>query len=266
VVAGLLPPDLPGPPDTPVTPSEIARFEIGTGPDRRGQPTLQILPMPDYEQELSKIYHRRFVRTAAYRNRVWEVLTRSFFSRWVRPEHTVLDLGCGYGEFINNIPAASKSAMDLNPDAGSRLRPDVRFLHQDCSAPWPLPPDSLDAVFTSNFFEHLPSKSHLGLTLRHALRCLKPGGCLVAVGPNVKFLHGEYWDFYDHHVYLTETSLGEAMEVEGYRIDVIKPRFLPFTMVKAPEYPMAFVRLYLALPWLWWVRGRQFLIVARKPA
>ena len=68
--------------------------------------------MPDYEQELSKIYHRRFVRTAAYRNRVWEVLTRSFFSRWVRPDHTVLDLGCGYGEFINNITAASKSAMD----------------------------------------------------------------------------------------------------------------------------------------------------------
>jgi hypothetical protein len=29
---------------------------------------------------------------------------------------------------------------------------------------------------------------------------------------------------------------------------------------------MAFVHLYLALPWLWWVRGRQFLIVARKPA
>jgi hypothetical protein len=63
----------------PVTRSGIARFKFGTGPDRRGQPTLQILPMPDYEQELSKIYHRRFVRTAAYRNRVWEVLTRSFF-------------------------------------------------------------------------------------------------------------------------------------------------------------------------------------------
>ncbi len=220
--------------------------------------------MADYEQELSKIYHRRFVRTAAYRNRVWTVLTRHFFNRWVRPEHTVLDLGCGYGEFINNIPAATKLAMDLNPDARTHLKAEVQFLHQDCSAPWPVPANSLDAVFTSNFFEHLPSKAHLSLTLRHALTCLKPGGCLVAVGPNVKFLHGEYWDFYDHHVYLTETSLGEAMEIEGYRIEIIKPRFLPFTMVSAPEYPMAFVHLYIALPWLWWVRGRQFLIVARK--
>jgi SAM-dependent methyltransferase len=217
------------------------------------------------QQDLSKIYHRRFVRTAAYRNRVWEVLTRDFFSRWVRPDATVLDLGCGYGEFINNIPAGTKHAMDLNPDAAKRLRPEVQFIHQDCSAPWPLPENSLDVVFTSNFFEHLPDKECLSRTLRHILRCLKPGGRLIAIGPNVKFLHGEYWDFYDHHVYLTETSLGEALEIEGFEIDVLKPQFLPFTMVQAPEYPMLFVKLYLACPFLWRLKGRQFLIVAHKP-
>lgn len=220
--------------------------------------------MASTQQELSKIYHRRFVRTAVYRNKVWQVLTRKFFSQWVAPDATVLDLGCGYGEFINNIPAGRKYAMDLNPDASKHLAKEIEFLHQDCSAPWPLAENSLDVVFTSNFFEHLADKESLNRTLRHALRSLKPGGRLIAVGPNIKFLHGEYWDFYDHHVYLTETSLGEAMEVEGYTIDVITPQFLPFTMVKAPEYPMFFVRLYIALPWLWKLRGRQFLLVARK--
>lgn len=221
--------------------------------------------MASTQQELSKIYHRRFVRTAAYRNKVWEVLTREFFNQWVAPGATVLDLGCGYGEFINNIAAGKKFAMDLNPDAPKHLDKSVTFLHQDCSATWPLPEDSLDVVFTSNFFEHLPDKESLNRTLRQALRCLKPGGRLIALGPNIKYLHGEYWDFYDHHVYLTETSLGEALEVEGYEIDVITPQFLPFTMVQAPEYPMFFVRLYLALPWLWKWRGRQFLLVTRKP-
>jgi len=221
--------------------------------------------MASTQQELSKIYHRRFIRTAAYRNKVWQVLTREFFNRWVAPDATVLDLGCGYGEFINNIPARRKIAMDLNPDVPSHLAPGVEFLHQDCSAPWPLPDNSLDVVFTSNFFEHVPDKASLNRTLVHALRCLKPGGRLIAIGPNIKYLHGEYWDFYDHHVYLTEASLGEAMEIEGYQIDVIKPRFLPFTMEKAPEYPMFFVRLYIALPWFWSIRGRQFLLVARKP-
>lgn len=222
--------------------------------------------MASTQQELSKIYHRRFIRTAAYRNKVWQVLTQDFFSQWVKPESTVLDLGCGYGEFINNISAGRKLAMDLNPDAPQHLAKNVEFIHQDCSAHWPLAENSLDVVFTSNFFEHLPDKESLNHTLGQALRCLKPGGRLIAIGPNIKYLHGTYWDFYDHHVYLTEASLGEAMEIEGYQIDVIKPRFLPFTMVEAPEYPMFFVRLYVALPWLWKLRGRQFLLVARKPS
>ena len=122
-----------------------------------------------------------------------------------------------------------------------------------------------DVIFTSNFFEHLPNTTCLSRTLQHALRCLKPGGKLIAIGPNIKYLHGEYWDFYDHHLYLTETSLGEAMEIEGYQIDVIVPRFLPFTMVSAPEYPMFFVKLYIRFHCLWWIRGLQFLVVAHKP-
>src|ERR1700679_242988 len=70
-------------------------------------------PMASTPQELSKIYHRRFIRTAAYRNRVWQVLTREFFSRWVAPDAVVLDLGCGYGEFINNIPGGVKEGREL---------------------------------------------------------------------------------------------------------------------------------------------------------
>src|SRR3954463_16292886 len=132
--------------------------------------------MASTEQELSKIYHRRFVRTAAYRDKVWQVLTREFFSRWVAPDAAVLDLGCGYGEFINNISAGRKLAMDLNPDAPKHLAANVEFLHQDCSAAWPLPENSLDVVFTSNFFEHLPDTDCLSRTLRSVLHCLKPGG------------------------------------------------------------------------------------------
>lgn len=221
--------------------------------------------MTNPEHDLSKIYHRRFARTMAYRNRVWEVLTRVFFSRWIAPDATVLDLGCGYGEFINNIAAGEKLAMDLNPDAQRHINPGTRFLLQDCAAQWPLPDSSLDVVFSSNFFEHLPDKERLNLTLREVLRCMKPGGRLIAVGPNIKFLHGIYWDFYDHHIYLTEASLGEALEIEGFRIEHIVPKFLPFTMVKAPQYPMFFVRLYIAFPWVWRILGKQFLVIAQKP-
>jgi SAM-dependent methyltransferase len=220
--------------------------------------------MSETQQELAKIYHRRFSQTAAYRNRVWQVLTGKFFNRWIGAESEVLDLGCGYGEFINNIHARTKWAMDLNPDAPRHLNAGVKFLHQDCSATWPVPDNSLDVVFTSNFFEHLPDKSCLTRTLREALRCLRAGGRLIAVGPNIKYLAGPYWDFYDHHVILTEASLGEALEMVGFGLEQVTPRFLPYTLVNAPQYPLFLLKIYLALPCLWWIKGRQFLVIAKK--
>jgi SAM-dependent methyltransferase len=138
-------------------------------------------------------------------------------------------------------------------------------LEQDCSAAWPLPENSLDAVFTSNFFEHLPGKQCLKQTLQQAFRCLKPGGRLVAMGPNIKYLTGSYWDFFDHHTILTEQSLAEVLQMQGYALEQVTPRFLPYTLVKAPEYPLSLLRLYLAMPWMWWWKGRQFLVIAAKP-
>jgi SAM-dependent methyltransferase len=216
-------------------------------------------------EDLRSTYRRRFLPTSEYRNRVWRVLTRHFLDRWIAAESSVLDLGCGYGEFINNICASRKYAMDLNPDSPSHLSNDVRFIFQDCSKPWPLSDESLDTVFTSNFFEHLPDKSALQETLKQAYRCLRPGGRLIAIGPNIKYLPGRYWDFFDHHVALTESSLAEACALQGFRIDRTTPRFLPFTMVNASEYPVLLLRIYLSIPLAWRIWGRQFLVIASKP-
>ena len=221
--------------------------------------------MTEEAQNLKAIYHRRFSQTQAYRNRVWQELTVSFFSSWIRPDATVLDLGCGYGEFSNNICAGRKLAMDLNPDAANHLAKGVEFMEQDCSAQWPLPDQILDVVFTSNFFEHLPDKTCLKRTLQQAFRCLKPGGRLIAMGPNIKYLPGAYWDFFDHHIALSESSLGEALEIVGFTLEKVVPRFLPYTLVNAPEYPISLLKLYLSLPWLWWIKGRQFFVVSARP-
>jgi SAM-dependent methyltransferase len=149
-------------------------------------------------EELRKIYERRFERMLVYRNQVWAVLVEDFFQRYVQPGDRVLDLGCGYGEFVNHVRCARKYGMDLNPQTPRHLAADVQFLFQDCSTPWQLPDGSLDVVFTSNFFEHLPDKLALRSTLREAARCLRPGGRLIALGPNIKFVQGAYWDFWDH--------------------------------------------------------------------
>jgi SAM-dependent methyltransferase len=216
-------------------------------------------------QELRAIYERRFkAERVAYRQRLWATLVEDFFQSLVAPDAAVLDLGCGYGEFINQVKCGARFAMDLNPSAAGHLNPDVKLIEQDCSKPWALPADSLDVVFTSNFFEHLPDKLALKLTLLEARRCLKPGGRLIALGPNIKYVQGAYWDFWDHFLCLTEASLGEALENNGYTVERSEPRFLPYTTIDQPLYPMAFVRFYLKLPLAWRIFGRQFLVVARK--
>jgi SAM-dependent methyltransferase len=216
-------------------------------------------------EDLRSTYRRRFLGTSAYRDLVWRALTSHFFNRWIAADSAVLDLGCGYGEFINNIRASEKYAMDLNPDSPSHLSSDVQFISQDCSSPWPLTDGTLHTVFTSNFFEHLPDKSALQATLEQAYRCLRPGGRLIAVGPNIKYLCGRYWDFFDHHVALTESSLAEACALQGFLLERVTPRFLPFTMVNGVEYPILFVKIYLSVPLAWRIWGRQFLVVASKP-
>ena len=215
-------------------------------------------------EDLQRIYHARFSGNRDNRKKMWSVLVADWFARFVKPDAEVLDLGCGYGEFINTVNCGQKYAMDLNPDAPTYLGKDVKFLQQDCSARWALPDASLDVVFTSNFFEHLPDKQALGRTLDEIRRCLRPGGSLVAMGPNIKYLPGTYWDFWDHHVALTETSLKEALETRGFQIDVCLPKFLPYTMASGPRYPVAFLRLYLKLPFAWRIFGRQFLVVGRR--
>jgi SAM-dependent methyltransferase len=214
-------------------------------------------------EELQRVYQRRFAGKGDYRVRIWKVLVE-FFSQWIPRDSRVLDLGAGYCEFINAIPAGARYAMDLNPDTRQHADPGVLLLEQDCSEPWELPDGSLDVVFTSNFLEHLPNKEAVSRTLLEAQRCLRPGGRFVALGPNIKYAPGEYWDFFDHYVPLTELSLAESLSNSGFAIEQQTARFLPYTMSRAREHPLWMLRLYLKLPALWSLFGKQFLVVGRK--
>jgi SAM-dependent methyltransferase len=214
--------------------------------------------------QLQHLYEQRFAGRAEYRNGVWQRLIHDYFSRWIGPNDVVLDLGSGHGEFINNVQAAKRYALDLNPDAKEAVGPGVEMMLHDCTTPWPLPTGSVDVVFSSNFFEHLPDKDALLEALAQAHTVLRPGGRLVAMGPNVRFVHGEYWDYIDHHIPLTERSLAEAMTTSGFRVTHTVPRFLPYSMSEGRPVPLQLVSAYVKLPLAWRVFGKQFVVVAER--
>jgi hypothetical protein len=45
----------------------------------------------------NELQRLRFGKIAAYRIAAWKILIRSFFSRWIASDATVLDLGCWWG-------------------------------------------------------------------------------------------------------------------------------------------------------------------------
>lgn len=216
--------------------------------------------------DLSELYKIRFTELELPRkNAIWQEICSQFLQQFIKPSSTVIDIACGYGEFINNIKAKRKVAVDMNPDARNFLNQDIEF-HQ-CSALQIDADlvDSADVVFTSNFLEHLPDKKTLDQFLVQVKTVLKPGGRYIILGPNLRFLHGKYWDFYDHHLGLTHLSLHEALRMQGFDIELCIDRFLPYsTQGLLPTHPWL-VRLYLHVPLIWKLLGKQFLVVASKP-
>ena len=218
----------------------------------------------DKPSTLQKQYFMRFESVSDYRNSLWQLLCRDFFQRLVTEEANLLELGCGWGEFSNNINAGRKYAMDLNPDAALKLNHGVEVLVQDCSEPWPIADASLDVIFTSNFLEHLPNKSAVESTLRHVWRCLKPGGQIICMGPNGRLLPGTYWDFWDHHVMITDRSLAELLKLSGFTVTKQLSRFLPYSLSRKWNPPLWMVRYYLRMPVVWRILGKQFLLIGEK--
>ncbi len=221
---------------------------------------------PREQHQLSAEYEMRFAGNARYRDAVWRVLTSQFFQRWIPPESTVLDVGAGWGEFINNISAKRKFALDLNDQAESHLNEDITFLNQKATEPWEIEPGSVDVIFSSNFLEHLPDHAAVFQTIAHIRTCLKDQGKLILMGPNIKFTGTRYWDFWDHRVPLTEASLAEVLGMQHFSITICRDRFLPFTMAGGFNPPLVFLKLYLQVPLAWRVFGKQFLIVSTKEA
>ena len=217
-------------------------------------------------KDLQALYRARFSDADRVRkDLVWEVLCKRFFQKYVAPTGTVMEIACGYGEFIRHIVSSRKIAIDLNPEAKDFLPPEVEFHLGSASRLNMIVDASVDTCFSSNFFEHLPSKEVMDEVLIEVLRVLRPGGLYVVMQPNIRYEPGRYWDYYDHILPLSHLSCREAFAKAGYEVVEVIDRFVPFsTDSRLPQHPIL-VRLYLKCRPIWNLMGGQFVLVGRKP-
>jgi SAM-dependent methyltransferase len=214
---------------------------------------------------LTKLYERRFTEAdLAFKREMWRVLVEDYFQRYVTSEDTVLDLGAGSCEFINAVSCRRKLAVDLNP-VTAHYAEDAEVVRAPGHDMASIASASVDVVFASNFFEHMPNKDVLLDTLMECRRVLRPAGTLLVLQPNIRYLPGRFWDYLDHHTPLTHLSMAEALQLAGFTPTEVIPRFLPYT-VQNTVLPrsVALIRFYLRVRPAWSVLGRQMFIVAER--
>src|SRR5579875_3358139 len=187
---------------------------------RRGADTIHRLTSSFVEldsDDLKALYANRFDAEGEQRQDIWQVLCSDFFQRWVPADAIVLDLAAGHYEFINNIRAGRRIAVDLNPDVASRAAAGVETHVLRSDAMTAIADDSVDRVFISNFFEHI-SREVITATLLEVRRVLRPDGRLLLLQPNVRYCGKDYWQFFDHITPIDDRAMLEAFAHTGYHV------------------------------------------------
>lgn len=196
------------------------------------------------------------------RAKVWSLIAR-YLSPYVPGDGSVLDLGSGYCDWINAVEARERWAVDLHLDPREHAAPGVKCLQNDVADLGPVPVESLDVVLASNLLEHLDDRK-LVECLAAVRSRLKPGGRFLAIQPNYTYCSTKYFDDYTHVKVFSHVSLPDFLRAQGFEIERVTPRFLPFSMKSRLPRWNALVWLYLRLPYR--PLAQQMLVVARKGA
>jgi hypothetical protein len=221
--------------------------------------------------DVQQLYGTRFAEPEILlkKNKVWQILCKNFFQKFISDESVVVDIAAGYCEFINNIKAKTKIAFDLNPDTKLFANEDVQVINDSFFNMKAHLRDKADIIFASNIFEHLDTKEQVISAMNIAAMYLKSipcgGGKLVILQPDIQYTGAAYWDFIDHKVALTGEALIEAGTMCGLKVVRRIRRFLPYTTKsKLPQHPFL-IWLYLKLmPVSGFFMGQQTFLILEK--
>jgi 2-polyprenyl-3-methyl-5-hydroxy-6-metoxy-1,4-benzoquinol methylase len=213
----------------------------------------------------------------AYSESVLKKILWSEVIRHLRPflgitSDRVLEIGSGHGEFINQIKAREKHAVDLLHPTKNTLDKEVIFHEIDLTKNKLDFNVKFDLIFSSNMLEHIDLGS-VHSVVEQMEMLLDDHGSLVLVGPNFKTSYKHYFDDPTHVTALSHTTLILIAKKFGLIPRKVIPKFLPYTMQSSlggpqflERYPIMakfLLRLYLTSP----VRpfSGQFALVFTKP-
>ena len=212
---------------------------------------------------MSGYYATRYVPDPG-RTKVWRAIVE-YLEKYIGA-HTggaIIDIGCGYGDFINNVSAGSKFAIDLNPDAAGYLAGGITFKATQVTDLSFMPTHSVDVAFSSNLLEHL-SDPELAEAAAEFKRILKPGGLFITMQPNFYYAYREYFDDFTHKKVFSHVSLADFFSANGFELVSMEKKFVPFSLKS--RLPKSYFLTKLYLKSFFRPFAKQMLGVFRNPA
>jgi SAM-dependent methyltransferase len=209
---------------------------------------------------LSTGYHDSRLQLDPRRDTVWKALWRYYFRHRVPRDACVLDLGCGYGDFINNVTARRRIGLDLWHGMAAHLAPGVEPVIGPVTDLSRIDAASVDFAFASNLFEHV-TQAEFAALLAALKDKLTDRGTLTILQPNYRYAYREYFDDYTHVSVYSHISLADFLVANGYEVIEVRPRFLPLTVKSRLPVSPLLIGLYLKLPFK--PLGKQMLLHAR---
>jgi 2-polyprenyl-3-methyl-5-hydroxy-6-metoxy-1,4-benzoquinol methylase len=157
------------------------------------------------------------------------------------PVGTLLDVGCGNGDFIARMQSFGWRVSGVDPDPTAVARARSLGLEAFSGAITDVPAtNQYDAITLSHVIEHVPDP--VGL-LRECRRRLRPGtGILVMTTPNIKSL-GHWWfrgywrglEMPRHLILFSPSSLSECVARSGLVVRTVRTETRLARMIYAPS-------------------------------
>ena len=142
-------------------------------------------------------------------------LAARLFSPHIKPEHSVLDFGCGSGNVLVELDCAAKLGVEINPAA--RQAALARGL--DCVEGLDDVADGFaDVVISNHVLEHIPNPVAALAAMRSKL---KPDGTLMICTPLDDWRVQKRWtpDNHDHHLHTwTPRLMGNLLLEAGFQV------------------------------------------------
>lgn len=174
---------------------------------------LKVYNLMSQQNYLSTIYDEKKIPITEYPNKLINYLIKRLK---IKKNQKILELGCGRGEFLNEFISYGLDGygVDLS-DYCKNFFPKIKFKKTDlANEKLPFDDNYFDIIYSKSIIEHF---YYPETVFQEAHRVLKPGGIIITLTPEWKYIYKSFYDDFTHRVPFTKISLKDIHEMNNFK-------------------------------------------------